>query len=126
MSIVASDRVGPNAAEVANSITHGFGFILSLIAAAVLMAAAWGISGWPFMALAIYAGTMVAVYAASTASHMFWEPRANQFFRMLDQGCIYLFIAGTFTPVAATFLRTGNWWILTASIWAIAILGFIG
>ncbi len=114
-----------NATEIANSITHGFGLLLSLIAAGVLLRAAGAGDGWQFAACAVYAATMVGVYAASTASHLFWQPRMNHFFRMLDQGCIYLFIAGTFTPIAATFLRGGTWWILLAAMWTIAVAGFV-
>ncbi len=117
---------GPlNATEIANSITHGLGFLLSIVAAVVLLSAARELDAWRFAACSIYAGTMIAVYASSTASHLFWEPSLNQFLRMLDQGCIYLFIAGSFTPIAATFLQGGNWWVLLAAMWTIAIAGFI-
>lgn len=112
-------------AELANSITHGLGLILSLIAAPVLLVAASRGDLWQFLACVVYASTMVAVYAASTLSHVFHAPRLRQFFRMVDQGCIYLFIAGTFTPIAATYLRSGNWWLLPAAIWTVAIGGFI-
>src|SRR3954467_3299317 len=93
-----------DATEIANAITHGLGLLLSLVAGGVLMSAAGALHGWRFIACAIYSSTMITVYAASTASHLFWRPRVNHFFRMLDQGSIYLFIAGTFTPIAATFL----------------------
>src|SRR5262249_53686721 len=112
-------------AEVANSITHGLGLVLSIVAAVVLLRAADNIHGWPWAAMVIYAATMVAVYAASTASHVFAQPRARHFFRMLDQGCIYLFITGTFTPIAAAFLRGGPWWMLLTAMWIIAIAGFV-
>ena len=94
-------------AEVANTITHGLGFLLSLVAAVVLIGQAGHTDTWQFTACVVYVATMIAVYGASTASHAFQHPRVNHFFRMLDQGCIYLYIAGTFTPVAAMFLRDG-------------------
>jgi hemolysin III len=112
-------------AELANSITHGLGLVLSLLAAPVLLSAAWHGDAWQFTACLIYAASMVSVYAASTCSHWFRKPRLRHFFRMLDQGCIYLFIAGTFTPIAATFLRGGSWWVLPAAIWTVALGGFI-
>lgn len=112
-------------AEIANSITHGLGFLLSVAAAAVLFNAAHGVSRWQWVALAIYAATMIAVYGASTASHVFWQPRLRHFFRMLDQGCIYLFISGTFTPIAAAFLHGGAWWMLLSAMWIIAVGGFV-
>jgi hemolysin III len=111
--------------ETANAITHGLGLALSLVAAAVLMHAAAHVDTLQWFALTIYVVTMVAVYAASTASHFFAQPRARHFFRMLDQGCIYLFITGTFTPIAAAFLRTGPWWMLLAAMWAVSIAGFL-
>jgi hemolysin III len=112
--------------EFANAVTHGLGLILSLAAGVVLLRAAAAETGWQYAATAIYAATMVSVYAASTISHIVQRPKARNFFRMLDQGCIYLFIVGTFTPVAATYLQNGSWWMLPAAMWAIAGLGFIG
>src|SRR5689334_17315040 len=56
----------PDTAEIANSITHGLGLILSLIATAVLLHAARGADALQWTAEAIYAATMVAVYATST------------------------------------------------------------
>ena len=122
---VAVKFAAPGTAEVANSLTHGLGFVLSLAAATMLLQAARLGDAWQFAACAVYAGTMVAVYAASTASHLFMQPKLNHFLRMLDQGCIYLFIAGTFTPIAATYLRNGHWWILLTVIWIVAAAGFV-
>jgi hemolysin III len=112
-------------AEIANSVTHGLGFALSLVATVVLWNAARRVGGWQFAACMIYATTMIAVYGASTASHVVWHRRAKFVWRMLDQGCIYLFIAGSFTPVAAAYLHGGLWWLLLGAIWTIAIVSFI-
>ena len=38
---------------------------------------------------------------------------------------IFLLIAGTYTPVALTYLRGGGWWVLHAAIWGNALFGFI-
>jgi hemolysin III len=114
-----------NRAELANSITHGLGLLLSLVAAPILLNAAWRGDAWQFTASIVYATTMIAVYATSTASHWFCQPKLRQLFRMLDQGCIYLFIAGTATPIIATFLRSGYWWLLPAAMWTVAIGGFV-
>jgi hemolysin III len=112
-------------AEFANAVTHGLGLMLSVVAAAVLLHAAGKVDVWQWTAVVVYATTMVAVYAASTASHVFAQPRARHFFRMLDQGCIYLFIVGTFTPIAAAFLLGGPWWMLLSAMWIIAVAGFL-
>ena len=112
-------------AEIANSITHGLGLLFSVIASIVLFSAARDVARGRFAAYAIYAATMIAVYAASTASHIVRRPKVKMFLRMVDQGCIYLFIAGSFTPISATYLHGGWWWLLLAAIWTIAIAGFI-
>ena len=43
--------------------------------------------------------TLIAVYAASTLSHIPFGPRLTDLFRRLDQGSIYLLIVGTCMPL---------------------------
>jgi hemolysin III len=111
--------------EIANSITHGIGLALAAVAAAALMIQAVGQGDvWFIASCAIYAVTLVALYAASTLSHVFHSSRLRTLFRILDQACIYLLIAGTFTPFALVYLRHGWWLLLFAVMWAIALAGF--
>jgi hemolysin III len=111
--------------EIANSITHGIGLALSLVGAvALVMIAARTGDTRAIVGCLVYSASLVAVYAASTLSHLFWQPRLRRVFRMLDQGCIYLLIAGTYTPLSLRYLRDGYWWILLATMWTIAIVGF--
>lgn len=111
--------------EKANAATHAAGLACALVGAAVVVAAAirhgqaWEISG-----CVIYAVTLVAVYAVSTLSHVFHQPRVRHALRVADQATIFLFIAGTFTPVAFTWLRDGRWWIMHVAMWAVALTGF--
>ncbi|MGF1558698.1 MAG: hemolysin III family protein [Flavobacteriaceae bacterium] len=44
---------------------------------------------------------------------------------MLDHICIYLLIAGTYTPIALITLINGKGWTIFYSVWAIAGLGAI-
>ena len=57
---------------------------------------------------ALYMATLVAVYGASFLSHAVQVPLWRQRFRMLDQGFIYLLIAGTYTPYALAYLAVEN------------------
>jgi len=112
--------------EIANSLTHGLGLALSLGGSAVLIMAAWRFgSVWHVAGSAVLASTMTAVYAASTLSHLFRGRVLNRLFRILDQAFIYLMIAGTYTPFAFGYLRTGWWWLLFALMWSIAATGFL-
>jgi hemolysin III len=112
--------------EVLNSLTHAVGFVLSIVGAAWLMREVVRHGDrWQAAACAIYGGALIAVYAMSTLSHLFLDrPLLRRLFRMLDQAFIFLLIAGTFTPIAATYLRTGWWPALLAAMWVLALAGF--
>jgi hemolysin III len=110
--------------ETANQLTHGLGLILSLAGAAILITSAKGHSNrLQFAGCCVYAASLVALYGASTLSHSFTAPRARQFFRMLDQVCIFLLIAGTFTPFALSYFLQGWLWGLTLTVWGLTTIG---
>lgn len=113
--------------ETLNAATHALGLAAALAGAVVLLrAVALRGGAWQAWGCGIYAATLVAAYAASTLSHAVREPKARHTLRVLDQAIIFLFIAGSYTPVALTWLRDGvAWWILHATIWAVAAAGFV-
>ena len=61
----------------------------------------------------------------STLSHSFNNPRLRSFFRALDQGTIYLLIAGTYTPFSMAYLNTPVWNVVLGIVWLVAIGGFL-
>jgi hemolysin III len=110
--------------EIANSVSHGVGLLVALIAAPVLVIDALrrgdtaGIVG-----ASIFAATMVLLYVTSTLYHALPPTRAKAIFRILDHSAIYLFIAGTYTPFALGVLR-GPWGTsLVILVWALALIG---
>ncbi len=112
--------------EIANSITHGLGIVLSIAGLAVLAAFA-GIFGsaWHIVSCSIYGGTLIILYTASTLYHSVQRSRTKHIFRMLDHSAIFILIAGTYTPFTLVNLR-GPWgWTLFGIIWGLAILGII-
>jgi len=110
--------------ETANQLTHGAGLLLSIVGAAILLNSARQHSDpLQFVGCCIYAGSLVALYAASTLSHTFRTPPMRTFFRMLDQVCIFLLITGTFTPFALSYFRHGWLWGLTLVMWGLTCLG---
>ncbi|MCE9544367.1 MAG: hemolysin III family protein [Planctomycetia bacterium] len=112
--------------EFVNAITHGCGFLLSVVAAALLLGAATARGdGYLALGCGIYAATLVGVYAASTLSHYVQKPQPKRLFRAWDQGLIYLLIAGSYTPFALAYLRSGWWWLLIVLMWISATAGFI-
>lgn len=111
--------------EIANSITHGLGFVLSVVGAFVMADTFGGGDAWRVAGCSIFLTSMIAVYAMSTLSHVFQSPRLRTLFRAIDQGTIYLLIAGTYTPFSLAYLHTTPWWILLAAVWAVALYGFV-
>jgi len=78
--------------DIANSITHGIGILLSLAGLLYLLTLAD--HAYSAMALTIYGVSSVALYTASTAYHFVQQPAIKHRLRLLDHGSIYLLIAG--------------------------------
>jgi len=119
----AADKIHDE--ELVNAATHGIGLALAIAAGIVLIctAARHG-SAWQVVGCSIYAVTLIAAYAASTLSHSFRRPRLRSAFRIADQATIFLFIAGSYTPMALAYLHHGGWWVLTSLVWLVAMIGF--
>lgn len=112
--------------ELANTITHAAGLLLSLIGAVLLIREATALGGWARIAASsAYSASLVAVYAASTLSHLIHEPAWRNWFRSVDQGCIFLLIVGTYTPFGVA-IPGWNWPLqLLMLMWGMALAGFI-
>jgi hemolysin III len=112
--------------EVANSISHGLGLVLTLVALPVLVLTAIEAGNVRFLVgVSVFGGTMVLLYTASTLYHSMTHETAKQFFRVFDHMAIFLLIAGTYTPFGLGVLR-GPWgWSLLAIVWSLAIIGII-
>src|SRR5205085_6505801 len=85
--------------EITNTITHGFGLILSIAGFAFLVVLA-SIKGdfWHIFSSIVYGVSLVTLYAASTLYHSATTPELKRKLQMLDHCCIYLLIAGSYTP----------------------------
>jgi hemolysin III len=113
--------------ERLNVATHGLGFCASVVGTVFLLRAVSRDGGtWEFAGCLIYAVTLASTYAVSTLSHLFRSPHWRPGFRAADQAIIFLFISGTFTPIACRWLRDGLWWTLMMAMWGVAFAGFVG
>jgi len=126
MSVIAEQARYSPAEEIANSLIHGLGIILSIAGLAVLVAAAVLAGGTREIAsCAIYGTTLIALYTTSTLYHSVTAPASKRLLRTLDHIAIFLLIAGTYTPFVLIALR-GTWgWSLFAVTWVLAALGVI-
>ena len=110
--------------EVANSISHGLGLVLAIVAVPILVLAAVRAGSVRFIVGAsVFGGTMILLYLASTLYHSITHEVGKNICRVFDHTAIFLLIAGTYTPFSLGVLR-GPWgWSLLAVIWTLAIVG---
>src|SRR5690242_6753554 len=112
--------------ELANSLTHGFGLLLSAIGFPVLvwLALVHGTT-WHVVSCSVYGATLVLLYASSTFYHGCRQPAVKQVLRAFDHSAIFLLIAGTYTPFTLVTLR-GPWgWTLFGIVWGVSVVGII-
>ncbi|WP_106497782.1 PAQR family membrane homeostasis protein TrhA [Lentibacillus sp. Marseille-P4043] len=112
--------------EVAHAVTHGIGVLLS-IAGLVLLIVNASLNGnpWQIVSVTIFGVTMLFMYATSTIVHSLPDGKWKDIFQIFDHSSIYLFIAGTYTPLLLVHLRSDLGWILFGTVWGIAIFGII-
>lgn len=112
--------------EMANTITHGFGLLLSVAGFFVLVTLA-SLKGdfWYVASAVLYGLSLIILYGASTVYHGAVSPEAKRKLQILDHCCIYVLIAGSYTPFTLVVLRSGIGGNLFIFVWAFAILGIV-
>jgi hemolysin III len=112
--------------EIANSLTHGAGFVASVVGLPVLViaAAAHGDAAQT-VGCGVFAASLIALYSASTLYHALPPSRAKEIFRVLDHALIYVLIAGTYTPFTLGVLRGAWGWTLFGLVWGLAAVGIV-
>ncbi len=110
--------------ELLSALTHGLGLIVSAAAVAYLLTFELTIGVWTRLAAcAVYGGTLIAMYAASTALHSAQRPHLKRRFQLCDHVAIYLLIAGTYTPFLAALRDNYLGLLMLTSVWALAAAG---
>lgn len=112
--------------ELANTITHGFGLLLSIAGFVVLVVLAV-LKHDPILIAGciIYGISLVALYGASTIYHSSTSPRLKKNMQVLDHCGIYLLIAGSYTPFGLVIANAPYGYTLLEAFWGIAILGIV-
>ena len=110
--------------ELANSISHGVGFVGAIIGAPILLLAALhhGSTSF-FVGTIVFVATMLLLYCGSMLYHAWPQTRIKSVLQILDHSAIFWLIAGTYTPFALGPLR-GVWgWTMLGIVWALAAFG---
>jgi hemolysin III len=112
--------------ELANSITHGLGVLFGIVSLIVLLfISIKKQSVVSIVAFSIYGACLILMYLSSTLYHSIPHEKAKQILRVFDHSSIFLFIAGTYTPIALLTmtgrLRVG----VLVAMWGIAVSGVL-
>ncbi len=110
--------------EIANTLTHALGAILSVVACYLLLNnAIFDSNTIKTISYAIYGTSLLLLFTASTVYHAVQDSERKKLFKLLDHCAIYLLIAGTYTPLMMIALDNQLGMIMLSVIWALAILG---
>ncbi|MEH6905969.1 PAQR family membrane homeostasis protein TrhA [Neobacillus drentensis] len=123
---MAATHVFSKKEELANSITHGIGALLSLSALVILIvyATLYG-TVWHVVSFTIFGVTMFILYMSSTLLHSFPEGKVKDIFEIFDHSSIYFFIAGSYTPFLLVVIKGTLGWSLFGIVWGLAIAGTV-
>lgn len=112
--------------EFANIATHGAGVVFSIVAL-VLMVTYAARNGDPYhiVSVSVFGATLILLYLMSTLYHAITHPKAKYVFRVADHACIYLLIAGSYTPFTLVTMRGGWGWTLFGITWGLALCGIV-
>jgi len=111
--------------EKLNTITHLGGALLAFGASIPLLARAFDGNGHIGLAsTAVYAASLVLMYACSTAYHGS-TGALKALLQRFDHLSIYLLIAGSYTPFCMLMLHGSAGWILLGVVWGLAIVGIL-
>ena len=112
--------------EPGSAITHFIACLMALFAASPLIMKAHG-NTTNMLAMAIFAGSMILLYGASTAYHSVTRvsEKVLRTFRKIDHMMIFVLIAGSYTPVCLIVLGGKMGYSLLAIVWGTALVGMI-
>lgn len=110
--------------EIANGITHGMGVLFGIVALTVLLILSIKKGDIPsIVSFSIYGGCIILMFLSSTLYHSFTIEKIKKILRVFDHSSIFLFIAGTYTPIALLALKGYLRIFVLIAVWAIALSG---
>lgn len=114
--------VEPIAKPLWRGVSHHMSFFVAIGAGAVLLALAP--SARAFWAGFIYVVSLLALFGVSALYHRIqWSEVARLRMKRLDHATIFVFIAGSYTPICLLALEPGLGWQMLGWVWLGAGLG---
>lgn len=112
--------------EILNGVTHGIGVVFGIVALTILLVLSIQKMNIPaIIAFSVYGACIILMFLSSTLYHSFTKEKVKKILRVFDHSSIFLFIAGTYTPIILLTLNGAIKPILLIAIWVIALSGVI-
>ena len=115
--------------EIANSVLHGIGTLAATAGMVLLTLKAGGFLGGQnagsldIIAALLFTVTMMGMFLISTLYHAIQHQGAKHIMRKLDHSAVFIFIAGTYSPLCLSGLGGAWGWSIFAVEWVMAITG---
>jgi hemolysin III len=117
-------RIRPLREEIASALIQGGGAAASAVGLVYLVTRAWRQQhALGLAAIVVYGASMFSAFLISALYHGVQHGRIKPVLRAMDHCTIFIFIAGTYTPVALLPLRQYAGGMLLVSIWTLGIAG---
>jgi hemolysin III len=112
--------------EIASAAIQGSAAVASAAGMVYLVMLAWPRQdALGLAAVIVYGASMVLCFLASALYHGVQHRRLKPILQKIDHCTIFLFIAGTYTPITMLPLRHHAGAFLLASIWSLAVVGIV-
>ena len=116
--------------EIFNATSHIIGCVFAVVALVVCLVVAVSHQNvWSIISATVYGVTMIILYTMSSIYHALPPSKiSKKVFQVIDHCSIFLFIAGTYTPITLCAVRQSNpalAWTIFGLVWGIAILGVV-
>lgn len=110
--------------ERLNTLTHGLGCGLAVVGTFFMFRVA-PLNSLDMIVMGIipFGVSLVLLYAVSTLSHAIHHPITKDHLRAWDQAIIYLFVAGTYSPLVVRFVPAPWHVVVWMGLWVIAGIG---
>lgn len=110
--------------EKINALTHAIGIVFCVIATPVLLLRMdMGSTPTLFYASLTFMIGMLLVYTSSTLYHLASDPQKKVFLKKIDHICIYILIAGSYTPFITEYTSSQTAFWFLSLMWLIVLLG---
>jgi hemolysin III len=112
--------------EVANSVSHFIGALLSTAALImmIIQSSKYGTS-LHVISTSIFGASMILLYMSSGMTHYLEQGKLKNLLFSADRIAIYILIAGTYTPLVLITLKGGLGWTIFGIEWACVLAGSV-